>query len=119
MARQQKKKDQADCIQFTKRLKIQRYTANEWSFCLRLRVARLGRTQSKICRVWWKKLINMHVLEPFLSEQLILCKLIGGPVGAGAGTTVAFLTGKKDIHLRPETPLTFKLAEPVTIPVKG
>jgi hypothetical protein len=45
--------------------------------------------------------------------------LIGGPVGAGAGTTAAFLTGKKDIHLRPETPLTFKLAEPVTIPVKG
>jgi hypothetical protein len=45
--------------------------------------------------------------------------LIGGPVGAGAGTTVAFLTGKKDIHLRPETPLTFKLAEPVTIPVKS
>lgn len=45
--------------------------------------------------------------------------LIGGPVGAGAGTTVAFLTGKKDIHLRPETPLTFKLAEPLTIPVKG
>jgi hypothetical protein len=45
--------------------------------------------------------------------------LIGGPVGAGAGTTVALLTGKKDIHLRAETPLTFKLAEPVTIPVKG
>jgi hypothetical protein len=45
--------------------------------------------------------------------------LIGGPVGAGAGTMVAFLTGKKDIHLRPETPLTFKLAEPVTIPVKN
>ena len=45
--------------------------------------------------------------------------LIGGPVGAGAGTTVAFLTGRKDIHLRAETPLTFKLAEPVTIPVKG
>jgi hypothetical protein len=45
--------------------------------------------------------------------------LIGGPVGAGAGTTVALLTGRKDIHLRPETPLTFKLAEPVTIPVKG
>lgn len=45
--------------------------------------------------------------------------LIGGPVAAGAGTTVAFLTGKKDIHLRPETPLTFKLAEPVTIPVKS
>ena len=45
--------------------------------------------------------------------------LIGGPIGAGAGTAAAFLTGKKDIHLRPETPLTFKLAEPVTIPVKG
>lgn len=44
--------------------------------------------------------------------------LIGGPIGAGAGTMVAFLTGKKDIHLRPETPLTFKLSEPVTIPVK-
>jgi hypothetical protein len=45
--------------------------------------------------------------------------LIGGPVGAATGTTVALLTGKKDIHLRPETPLTFKLAEPLTIPVKG
>ena len=45
--------------------------------------------------------------------------LIGGPVGAGAGTAVAFLTGKKDIHLRPETLLTFKLAEPVSIPVKA
>jgi hypothetical protein len=41
--------------------------------------------------------------------------LIGGPVGAGAGTAVAFLTGKKDVHLRPETPLTFQLAEPVKI----
>jgi hypothetical protein len=45
--------------------------------------------------------------------------LIGGPVGAGAGTTVALLTGKKDIRLRPETPVTFKLAEPVTIKVKA
>jgi len=44
--------------------------------------------------------------------------LIGGPVGAGAGTAVALLTGKKEIHLRPETPLTFELAEPVTIPTK-
>lgn len=44
--------------------------------------------------------------------------LIGGPVGAGAGTAVAFLTGKKDVHLRPETPLTFELAEPVTIQTK-
>ena len=45
--------------------------------------------------------------------------LIGGPVGAGAGTTVALLTGKKDIKLAPETPVTFKLADPVTVKVKG
>lgn len=45
--------------------------------------------------------------------------LIGGPVGAGAGTVAALLTGKKDIKLRPETPLTFELAEPVTVNVKG
>ena len=41
--------------------------------------------------------------------------LIGGPIGAGAGTAVAFFTGRKNIHLRPETPLTFRLAEPVTV----
>jgi hypothetical protein len=45
--------------------------------------------------------------------------LIGGPVGAGAGTAVAYLTGKKDIHLAPETPLTFRLAQPLTIDTKG
>ena len=45
--------------------------------------------------------------------------LIGGPIGAGAGTAVAFLTGRKDIHLRPETPLSFRLAEPVTINTKN
>ena len=45
--------------------------------------------------------------------------LIGGPVGAGAGTAVAYLTGKKDIRLPAETPLTFKLSHPVTIPVKS
>ena len=45
--------------------------------------------------------------------------LIGGPVGAAGGTTVALLTGKKDIKLRAETPLQFELAEPVTIHVKG
>lgn len=45
--------------------------------------------------------------------------LIGGPIGAGAGTTVALLTGKKDIKLSPETPVTFELAAPVTIPVKS
>ena len=43
--------------------------------------------------------------------------VIGGPVGAGAGTAVAFMTGKKDIHLRAEAPLTFRLAKPVTIDV--
>lgn len=45
--------------------------------------------------------------------------LIGGPVGAGAGTMVAILTGRKDVHLHPETPLTFQLAKPLTIPVKS
>jgi hypothetical protein len=45
--------------------------------------------------------------------------LIGGPVGAGAGTMVAILTGRKDIHLHPETPLTFQLAKPLTVPVNG
>lgn len=44
--------------------------------------------------------------------------LIGGPIGAAAGTTVAALTGKRDVKLRPETPVTFKLAEPVTIDAK-
>jgi hypothetical protein len=45
--------------------------------------------------------------------------LIGGPIGAGAGTAAALLTGKKDIKLRPETPLKFELADPVTIHLKG
>jgi len=45
--------------------------------------------------------------------------LIGGPIGLGAGATAAFLTGKKDIRLRAETPLKFELAEPVTINLKG
>ena len=45
--------------------------------------------------------------------------LIGGPMGAAAGTTVALLTGKRDIKLRPETPLTFRLAEPVSINVRS
>jgi len=45
--------------------------------------------------------------------------LIGGPVGAAAGTTVAWATGHKDIKLAPETPVTFKLAEPVTVKVKS
>jgi len=44
--------------------------------------------------------------------------LIGGPIGAAAGTTVAFVTGHRDIKLRPETPVTFKLVEPLTIDAK-
>ncbi|HKW33095.1 MAG TPA: hypothetical protein VJN92_08820 [Candidatus Acidoferrum sp.] len=44
---------------------------------------------------------------------------IGGPVGAAAGTTVALVTAKRDIKLRPETPLTFHLAKPATINVKS
>jgi hypothetical protein len=43
--------------------------------------------------------------------------LIGGPIGAGAGTAVAYFTGKRNIHLRPETPLTFRLEQPFTIDV--
>jgi hypothetical protein len=45
--------------------------------------------------------------------------LIGGPIGAGVGTAAAFITGKKDVRLPAETPLTFELAEPVTISAKG
>jgi hypothetical protein len=45
--------------------------------------------------------------------------LIGGPIGAGAGTVAAYMTGKKDIHLSPETRLTFHLAQPATIDVKS
>jgi len=44
--------------------------------------------------------------------------LIGGPIGAGAGTAVAYFTGKKDIHLRPETQLEFRLVQPVIVDVK-
>lgn len=43
--------------------------------------------------------------------------LIGGPVGAGVGTAVAFMTGKKDIRLPAEAALTFHLANPVTVAV--
>lgn len=45
--------------------------------------------------------------------------LIGAPIGAGAGTAVALLTGKHNIRLAPETPMTFELARPVSIPVKS
>jgi hypothetical protein len=45
--------------------------------------------------------------------------LIGGPIGAGAGTAVAYFTGKKDIHLRPETRLDFRLNQPVIVDTKS
>ena len=45
--------------------------------------------------------------------------LIGGPVGAGVGTAVAAFTGKKDFVLPAETRLSFRLHEPVTLPLKS
>jgi hypothetical protein len=41
--------------------------------------------------------------------------LIGGLIGAAAGTGGAGLTGNRDITLNAETPLDFKLLQPVTI----
>jgi hypothetical protein len=41
--------------------------------------------------------------------------LIGGLVGAAAGTAGAGLTGNRDITLAAETPLTFKLVDPLEI----
>ena len=45
--------------------------------------------------------------------------LIGTAAGAGAGTATAAITGKKDITIPAETPLSFKLTQPVTMHVKG
>ena len=42
---------------------------------------------------------------------------IGAGVGAGGGTGVAAATGKDEIHLAPETKISFKLSEPATITV--
>jgi hypothetical protein len=42
---------------------------------------------------------------------------IGTVVGGGGGTGAAAYTGKKEIHLAPETKLAFKLSEPVTFTV--
>lgn len=44
---------------------------------------------------------------------------IGAGAGAGAGTATAYATGKRDILLRPETPLDFVLRHPVTITKAG
>jgi len=43
---------------------------------------------------------------------------IGAAIGAGGGTAGAGLTGNRDIELRAETPVTFKLTEPLEIKVK-
>jgi len=45
--------------------------------------------------------------------------LIGGPVGAGAGTLVAYLTGRRHVRLPAETPLTFRLTQPLTVDMKS
>lgn len=45
--------------------------------------------------------------------------LIGAAAGAGAGTATAAATGKKEITIPAETPLAFKLTQPVTIHAKG
>lgn len=45
--------------------------------------------------------------------------LIGGAVGAGAGTAGAAATGKKDIALAPETSLTFRLRQAITVDSKS
>jgi hypothetical protein len=45
--------------------------------------------------------------------------LIGGLIGAAAGTGGAGLTGNRDITLPAETPLTFKLVEPLEIKPKS
>jgi hypothetical protein len=42
---------------------------------------------------------------------------IGAGVGAGGGTGVAAATGKDEIHLAPETKISFKLSEPLTVNV--
>ena len=41
--------------------------------------------------------------------------LIGGLVGAGAGTAGAAFTGNKDLQISAESPVTFRLASPITV----
>jgi hypothetical protein len=43
--------------------------------------------------------------------------LVGGPIGFGVGTVAAVVTGKRDIRLPAETPVTFELAIPATIDI--
>jgi hypothetical protein len=42
-----------------------------------------------------------------------------GQIGVGVGTAVAYFTGKRDIRLPAETPLTFRLSQPLTILLKS
>ena len=44
---------------------------------------------------------------------------IGAASGAGAGTAGAAITGKREVHLPAESMLTFRLAQPLTVQVKG
>lgn len=41
--------------------------------------------------------------------------LIGAGAGAAAGTTGAYITGKRNLHLAPETRLSFALQRPLTV----
>lgn len=41
--------------------------------------------------------------------------VVGAGAGAAVGTTGAVLTGKRNLHLAPETRLTFRLREPVRL----
>lgn len=45
--------------------------------------------------------------------------LIGAPVGAAAGVAGAYFTGKKDVRLSAETPITFELTKDVKVNLKG
>lgn len=45
--------------------------------------------------------------------------LTGGPLGAGAGTAAAALTGKKNFVLPAATRLSFKLNQSLTLPAKS
>jgi hypothetical protein len=45
--------------------------------------------------------------------------LIGAPIGAGAGTAAALFTGHHEVRFAAETPMTFELARPVSIDLKG
>jgi hypothetical protein len=41
--------------------------------------------------------------------------LIGAGAGAAAGTVGALVTGKRELHLAPETRLSFALQRPLTV----